>query len=96
MVIVIGMAFVTMVPRLIPVFIVDKIQFPNWLNGWLDVIPYAALGALIFPGVLTVIPEKPWIGFIGSLFAVLFAVFRANIIFIVLGASIAVFLLTLY
>lgn len=48
--IIIGMAAVTMIPRVIPAFIVDKLQFRDWINRWLNAIPYAALGALIFPG----------------------------------------------
>ncbi|WP_079709086.1 AzlD domain-containing protein [Paraliobacillus ryukyuensis] len=93
MMIIIGMALVTMVPRFIPVFIVDRIQFPEWINQWLNVIPYAALGALIFPGVLTVIPERPWIGFVGGLVAVLLAIFRVQTILIVVIASGVIFLL---
>lgn len=93
--IIIGMALVTIIPRLIPAFIVDKVNFPNWVNNWLNVIPYAALGALIFPGLLTVIPEQPCIGFVGGLTAVALALFRLNIIVVLLGASATVFLLTL-
>ncbi|GAA5416727.1 hypothetical protein Pryu01_01765 [Paraliobacillus ryukyuensis] len=93
MMIIIGMALVTIVPRFIPVFIVDRIQFPEWINQWLNVIPYAALGALIFPGVLTVIPERPWIGFVGGLVAVLLAIFRVQTILIVAIASGVIFLL---
>ncbi|WP_112180065.1 AzlD domain-containing protein [Paraliobacillus zengyii] len=92
---IIGMALVTIIPRLIPAFIVDKIIFPGWVNKWLNVIPYAALGALIFPGILTVIPEAPWIGFFGGLIAIVLALFRLNIILVILGASTTVFLLTI-
>src|SRR5699024_42305 len=52
-VIIIGMSLVTMIPRVIPTFIVDKLRFRDWINRWLNAIPYAALGALIFPGVLS-------------------------------------------
>ena len=90
---IIGMALVTAIPRLIPAFIMDKVNFPNWINRWLNVIPYAALGALIFPGILTVIPERPWIGFVGGLVAIGLAVFRVNIIVVVLGAAATVFIL---
>ncbi|GGM25650.1 hypothetical protein GCM10011351_09200 [Paraliobacillus quinghaiensis] len=90
---IIGMAVVTVIPRLIPAFIMDKVNFPNWVNRWLNVIPYAALGALIFPGILTVIPEQPWIGFVGGLVAIGLAVFRVNIIVVVIGAAATVFIL---
>jgi|SRR5690606_19879841 len=93
--IIIGMAIVTMVPRLIPVFIVDKVSFPNWVNKWLDAIPYAALGALIFPGIMTVIPDKPVIGLIGGIVAIIISFFEVNVILSVIGAILTVYLLTI-
>ncbi|MRG86891.1 AzlD domain-containing protein [Salinibacillus xinjiangensis] len=93
--IIIGMSIVTMLPRLIPVFIVDKASYPDWVNRWLDAIPYAALGALIFPGIMTVIPEKPFIGIVGGIVAIVIAFFEINVIFSVLGAIVTVFLFTM-
>jgi branched-subunit amino acid transport protein len=93
--IIIGMSVVTMIPRLIPVFIVDKVKFPAWVNKWLDAIPYAALGALIFPGILSVIPDKPFIGLIGGLIAIIIALFKVNVIVSVIGAILTVYLLTI-
>src|SRR5690625_5795550 len=69
--IIIGMAVVTMVPRFIPAFIVNNIVFKDWINNWLQSIPYAALGALIFPAVLTVKEGSPQIGLVGALVAVI-------------------------
>lgn len=88
-----GMAIVTMIPRLLPVFIVEKLQFRPWLNRMLSAIPYAALGALIFPGILTVIPEQPHIGLIGGIVAVLLSFLGLNVILVVIGAIAAVFLM---
>ena len=48
--IILGMAVVTYLPRMLPVLIIDRFTPPAWLNRWLKSIPYAALGALIFPG----------------------------------------------
>lgn len=94
-VIIIGMALVTMIPRIIPAFIVDKLQFRDWVNRWLAAIPYAALGALIFPGILSVIPEQPLIGLLGGAAAVLLAYLGLNVILVVIGAILTVFLLTM-
>ncbi|MRH44098.1 AzlD domain-containing protein [Aquibacillus halophilus] len=92
--VIIGMALVTMIPRFIPAFIVDKINFPSWINRWLNAIPYAALGALIFPGVLSVKQDQPLIGLAGGLVAIALAFFGFNIILVVVGAIATVFLLT--
>lgn len=92
--IIIGMSLATMIPRVIPAFIVDFLHFRDWINRWLNAIPYAALGALIFPGILSVIPDQPHIGLIGGIVAVILAYFGLNIILVVMGAVITVFLLT--
>ncbi|CDO02765.1 putative membrane protein [Oceanobacillus picturae] len=92
--ILLGMAIVTMIPRMIPAFIVDKLQFRDWVNRWLNAIPYAALGALIFPGIMTIKPDQPHIGLIGGLVAITLAYIGLNVILVVFGAIATVFLLT--
>ncbi|ENH95708.1 hypothetical protein J416_14667 [Gracilibacillus halophilus YIM-C55.5] len=93
--IIIGMAVVTLIPRIIPAFIVDFVDFPNWVNKWLEAIPYAALGALIFPGIITVVPEQPLIGIVAGIVAIMCAWFRLHIMVVVLSAIATVFVLTL-
>ena len=93
--IIIGMSLVTMIPRIIPAFIVDRLEFRGWLNRWLSSIPFAALGALIFPGILAVKPDQPHIGLVGGLVALVLAYFGLNIIFVVLGAIMTVFLFSM-
>lgn len=91
--IIIGMAIVTALPRIIPTFIVDKFEFRDWMNRWLQAIPYAALGALIFPGILTVKAGEPHVGLIGGLVAVVLAYFGLNVMFVVIGAIATVYFL---
>jgi len=91
--IIIGMSLVTMIPRVLPVFIVEKMQFRPWINRMLNAIPYAALGALIFPGILTVIPEQPHIGILGGIVAILLSFLGMNVIFVVTCAIATVYLL---
>ena len=67
-------------------------QLPPFIQGVLRNVPYATLGALIFPGVL-LIQEDVWYGVLGACAAFLVAFLGANVIIVVLG-SIAV--LTLY
>lgn len=95
-IIIIGMAIATMIPRIIPTFLVEKLQFRPWINRWLSAIPYAALGALIFPGILTAVGSgNPYIGLAGGIVAVILAYFNLNIIFVVVGAIFTVFMITL-
>jgi len=93
--IIIGMSLATMIPRIIPAFIVDRLEFRGWLNRWLSSIPFAALGALIFPGILAVKPDQPHIGLVGGLVAVGLAYLGLNIIFVVLGAIMTVFIFSM-
>lgn len=94
-VIIIGMSLVTMVPRIIPAFIVEKMVFKDWINKWLSAIPYAALGAMIFPGILYVKENEPMVGIIGGIVAIGLAFLGLNIMFVVVGAIGTVYLLTM-
>jgi len=83
---VIGMSIVTMLPRLLPAFIVDRLEFRPWINRWLSAIPYAALGALVFPGILYVKEGAPLVGILGGLFALILSYLRLNIVLVVIGS----------
>lgn len=91
--IVLGMSIVTILPRLLPSLIVGRIQFPKWMNRFLSAIPYAALGALIFPGILSVDEGNPQIGLIGGLVAVVLAYLRLHVLIVIAGAILTVALL---
>ncbi len=94
-IIIIGMSLVTMLPRIIPAFLVEKIIFKDWINKWLSAIPYAALGAMIFPGVLYVKENDPSVGIIGGLVAIILAFLGLNVMFVVVGAILTVLLITM-
>lgn len=83
--IIVGMAVATYLPRVLPVFVIERIALPGWLDRWLKSIPYAALGALIFPGILTV-DTVPWVGLVGGLVAAVLAFLRVHIIVVIAGA----------
>src|SRR5699024_3604666 len=94
-IIIIGMALVTMIPRFLPAFIINKFIFKEWVNHWLQAIPYAALGALIFPAILEVKEGAPHVGLIGGIVAIVLAYFGLNVVLVVIGAITTVFLLTI-
>lgn len=89
---IIGMGIVTYIPRMLPFVLFRGKELPKFIQGILKNVPYATLGALIFPGVLF-IQEDIWYGVIGVAAAFLIAYLGANVIIVVLG-SIAV--LSLY
>lgn len=93
--IIIGMSLATMIPRFIPAFIVDKFVYKEWVNRWLQAIPYAALGALIFPAILSVKEGEPHIGLLGGVTAIILSLFGLNIIVVIVGAIATVYFLSL-
>ncbi|TWI57197.1 AzlD domain-containing protein [Halalkalibacter nanhaiisediminis] len=90
-IIIAGMALVTYIPRMLPLVFMDADRIPSWLQAMLRNVPYAALGALIFPGILTV-HENIWYGIIGGITAIFVAYLGANLIIVVMS-SIAVLML---
>lgn len=82
---VIGMGIATYLPRMLPLVVFEKIQFPAFLQGVLRNVPFAILGALIFPGILF-IQDEVWFGLIGALAAFLIAYLGANVIVVVVGS----------
>lgn len=88
--IIIGMSIVTLIPRLLPILIVGRATFPSWVNRFLSAIPYAALGALIFPGILTVNETNPLYGIIGGGVAIILAYLRLPILVVITGAIVTV------
>jgi branched-subunit amino acid transport protein len=85
---IIGMGIVTYLPRMLPFVLFKGKKLPPFIQGVLRNVPYATLGALIFPGIL-LIQEDIWYGLLGAAAAFLAAFLGANVIVVVLG-SIAV------
>jgi branched-subunit amino acid transport protein len=86
LVLIVGMMAVTYLPRLIPFFIVSQTTLPKRIHRFLQFIPYAALGALIIPGVFSATPNMPWAALVGIFFAGLYGWFKGGIIIPVLGS----------
>jgi len=84
--VIVGMALVTYIPRLLPAFLIGHRNVSPWMERWLGSIPYAALGALIFPGILSVEQGEPLVGIAGGAVAALLAFFRLNMLIVIVGA----------
>ena len=89
---IIGMAIVTYIPRMLPFVMFKGKELPPFLQGVLKNVPYATLGALIFPAIFF-IQEDIWYGIIGAAAAFLVAFIGANVIVVVIGS---IYVLTVY
>ena len=86
------MFLVTFIPRLIPFLFARQLDLPRWVKKWLKLFPYAALGALIFPGILEAVPGNPALAAGAGILAAACALFIRNITVIVVLAIAAVML----
>ena len=84
--VVFGMAFVTYLPRLIPLLLMKDKNIPKRVNAFLECIPVAAIGALIIPAIFTATPEKPIAGLIGISFTLVYGFWKGGIVIPVLGS----------
>jgi len=82
---IIGMGLVTYIPRMLPFVLFKGKELPAFLQGILKNVPYATLGALIFPGILF-IQEDLWYGLLGAVAAFIAAFLGANVIIVVIGS----------
>jgi branched-subunit amino acid transport protein len=96
MVIVLGMTIATYLPRLIPFILISGKPLPFKVRRFLEYVPYTALGALIIPGAIGAVPEKPLASALGLGFAVAYSYLKGGIIVTVAGSIVVVYLLLMY
>jgi branched-subunit amino acid transport protein len=72
---ILGMAAATVVSRLLPVALAGRLAPTRFVRGWLESVPYAALGALIVPGIVLSDPATPWTGIAAGIAAAVVAFF---------------------
>ena len=85
-ILILGMALVTFLPRAVPAVLIEKMRFGPRMENFLRLIPYTAMTALVFPGVLSVDPGRVEIGLLGGLTAALLAWKKCPVMVCVLGA----------
>ena len=81
-----AMGAVTYGSRVLPGFLIDRMNFSPRAEQFLKLIPYTAMTALIFPGILTVDPTRPEIGIVGALVVIALAWKKAPLLLCVVGA----------
>ncbi|WP_240374824.1 AzlD domain-containing protein [Bacillus piscicola] len=87
MLIIVGMAVVTYIPRMLPFVFLKADIVPPRIEGILKNVPHAALGALIFPGAL-LIHDNVLFGLSGIVAAFTISFLGGNLITVVLGSII--------
>jgi len=92
---ILGMMLVTFIPRALPAALIDKMHFSPKMEKFLNLIPYTAMAALIFPGVIATDASYPAIGILGGLTAGVLAYRKAPVMLCVLAAIGVDFLLYL-
>lgn len=80
-----GMALVTYIPRAFPLTFLEGKELPPVVSGVLSNIPFAVLGALIFPAILYVQQGNLLFGLIGTVVAFSLAYLFTNVMVVVLG-----------
>lgn len=63
--IIFGGAIVTMLPRVLPLAVLSKVNLPNWVVNWLKHIPVAIMAALLAQEIL--LPTEEFGYFYGNL-----------------------------
>ena len=90
-----GMTAVTYIPRALPAALLERLHFSPCFEKFLNLIPYTAMAALIFPGVLTVDETRPWIGLVGAAAAAIPALLKKPVLLSMLCAIAAEFVIYL-
>ena len=93
---ILGMAAVTYIPRALPAVIIDKLHFGPRVEKFLKLIPYTAMSALVFPGVFAVDASRPEIGLVGCAVAGVLAWLRLPVMVCVVAVIAADLLLYLF
>ena len=88
------MMLVTYIPRMLPSQITDKLHIGKKFRKYLELIPYTAMAALIFPGVISVDANMWFVGVLGALVAIMLSLIKKMPgVLVVVGAVLADMLL---
>lgn len=83
---ILGMTVVTYIPRALPAVFIDRVKLNPKVGKFLRLIPYTAMAALIFPGVIFVDAERLEIGIVGGAAAGILAWLKCPVIICVIAA----------
>ncbi|MGN0902279.1 MAG: AzlD domain-containing protein [Succinivibrio sp.] len=87
------LSFVATYPvRVIPALFISKLNLSPYFQRVLDLVPYTALTALVFPGIFYCVENGQYASYIGTAVAIIAAVCRASLSIVVLLSVVAVYL----
>ncbi|WP_243356307.1 AzlD domain-containing protein [Bacillus litorisediminis] len=92
---IVGMGIVTYIPRMLPFVLIRGKELPSFIQGVLKNVPYATLGALIFPAIFF-IQEELWFGVVGAISAFAIAFAGVNVIVVVIGTVVVLSIFSLF
>jgi len=87
--IVIGMAFVTYIPRLMPFVFINDLKENSFPKRFMKLIPYTALSALIFPGIITA-TNSTFSALIGGAVAIILSYLEMNVVVVIISSIISI------
>ena len=73
----------------------ERRGFGPRMEKFLNLIPYTAMAALIYPGILSVDADRPWVGLVGAAAAAIPALRRRPVMLCVMAAIAAEFVVYL-
>lgn len=100
LIMIMGMAFVTYIPRYLPLAVLSEIEIPQLVIDWLKYVPPAILAALLAPGIL-IVNDKIVLTYhniflLASLPTFVTAIYKRNIFLTVIVGMVSVFFLQLF
>ncbi|MDT8976428.1 AzlD domain-containing protein [Paenibacillus sp. chi10] len=97
--IILGTAFVTFIPRVVPLMVLSRFELPGWAMRWLNYVPISVIAALIgqeifiHDGKLTSLTNN--IEFFAAIPTFLIAIKTRSLLGTVLGGIISIIILRL-
>jgi branched-subunit amino acid transport protein len=89
------MAFVTYLPRVLPIVIFRKQINSIYIKSFLKYVPYAVLGALTFPDIFYSTGSYPT-AIAGTIAALILAYKKKSLVVVAIGAMLTVYLTGLF
>jgi branched-subunit amino acid transport protein len=88
---ILGMGIVTYIPRMVPMIFLKEIKLPAFIKRFLEFVPYSILASLIFPGILSSV-QNIQSAIVGAALSIGLSLLRLNLIFVVFGGILGVYL----